>query len=278
MLHIAEYLPSFMLPSSFNEFDRSGATQKIARSPDTPIATGPQEALDIDEVESEGIVNAEPLMREDTAVAPASAVEPAYFGPTFSMVDVDEFSELLTAAQQVASWLGEGDLASKESVARKGQAYMALARLADNSSFLIQPGHSPEAAAKARLAEQLFKTTLRNDAVQRDLPQIALRWWQYAERPSTGIVLVGQVKRLQATNAGTIAFGSLEEELIAPEIPVLITGATELQEGDFIGLAGSIEANPQEQLPALDASVSPLVIAKYTFSLDTADKEQGFPF
>ncbi|MDZ4656764.1 MAG: hypothetical protein SH868_04200 [Bythopirellula sp.] len=261
VLHLAQYVPSFLLPAAFEK----PSFEELAEQPSTTTSreavTGPLS----DDAETE-IASAEPLLRDDPAVAPASAEEPVYRGPIFAPVNASEFNELLAVAEPVVTQLGTGDLKSKESVARKGQAYMALARLADRSSYLNWPGHTPEEATKTLLAKQLFDRTLRDEVVQRDLPQIALRWWQYAERPSSGIVLTGRVERLETTAIGTIAFVSLSTEPVAPEIPVLV-GNAEHREGERIGIVGSIMTNPQEQMPALEVTAYPLVIAHFSFPL-----------
>jgi hypothetical protein len=271
MLHIAQYLPSFMLPAEFSELGASEADEQLVQQSPTDDQSEPEDAIASNDSEAEPTADDEPQMREDTNVAPASAELPTYQGPTFALVDAAEFNDLLTAAQQVAPQLSTGDLKSKESVATKGQAYMALARLADKSSFLIQPGHSAEDTVTAQLARQLLQTTLRNEVVQRDLPQIALRWWQYAERPSPGIVLFGEVKRVQTTDAGAIVFVSLAADTVTPEIPVLVA-STDLTEGETIGVAGTIEPNLDQRVPAINASLGPVVIAHYSFSLGDAEE------
>lgn len=274
MLHIAQYLPSFMLPSEFHEPNLNDSTELLVEesTDETADAAEPDETeqtLAGTEAESEEVAEAVPLVREDTAVAPASAELPAYQGPTFDPVDPAEFNKLLTTAQQAAPMLSEGDLKTKESVASKGQAYMALARMADKGAFLNQPGHTAADTAKALAAEQLLESTLREEIARRDIPQIALRWWQYAQRPSPGIVLVGEVKRLQETDAGTLVFVSLGEDAVAPEIPVLVSRAN-YREGEVIGIAGSIEPNPQDRLPAIGSTVGPVVIAHTSFPLAVA--------
>lgn len=269
VLHIAKYVPSFMLPASFDKPDFDSSAEQLAEQPAAPSSDGNEAIV---AVENE-LPEAEPLLRDDPAVAPASAEEPIYRGPIFAPVNAGEFSELLAAAEPVAAQLGTGDLKSKESVAIKGQAYMALARLADRSSYLNWPGHTPEETTKTLLAKQLFETTLRDEIVQRDLPQIALRWWQYAERPSPGIVLTGRVERLETTAIGTIAFMSLSTEPVAPEIPVLLS--VDHGEGEQIGIVGSIMTTPQEQMPALEVTTYPLVIAHFSCPLagDTISAE-----
>jgi hypothetical protein len=277
MLHIAQYLPSFMLPAEFQEPDFDGSHELLveestAKTNDSNESADTLPGLTDNEPQPEEVVDAEPLIREDTAVAPASAVLPTYQGPTFELVDSAEFGELLAIAQQAAPQLSTGDLKSKESVASKGQAYMALARLADKGAFLNQPGHSSADTARAQAAEQLLESTLRDEIVQRDLPQIALRWWQYPQRPSPGIVLVGEVKRVQANDAGTLVFISLGDDPVAPEIPVLVSRAN-YHEGETIGIAGSIEPHPQDRLPAIDSSLGPIVIAHTSVTLDSPPAE-----
>ncbi len=271
VLHVAEYIPSFMLPASFAEIDDRDIPTQLAEQlepDDTAESTG---ALTTNESDAEfdgtsELGNAEPLLRDDPAVARASAEEPVYRGPTFARVNPTEFAELLAAAEQEAPQLATGDLSSKASVAQMGQAYMALARLADKSAYLNQPGLTPEETTKALLAKQLFESTLREATVARDLPQIALRWWQFDKRPSPGIVLLGRVERLQTTDAGTIAFVSLGTEQIAPPLPVLIGNASHAP-GELVGVVGSIMIDPQTELPALDASLGPVVIAHHAFAL-----------
>jgi hypothetical protein len=279
VLHVAEYIPSFMLPASFAGLEENISPTQLAEQPEPDTAEGAGAlATNKSDAELDGpseldrppeLEDAEPLMRDDPAVARASAEQPIYRGPTFALVNPPEFAGLLAAAEQLAPQIATGDLNSKESVAQMGQAYMALARLADKSAYLNQPGLTPEETTKALLAKQLFETTLRQDNVMRDLPQIALRWWQYDKRPSPGMVLTGRVERLQTSDAGTIAFLSLGSEQIAPAIPVLIGNANHAS-GELVGVVGSIVANPQDQLPALDPTQGPVVIAHFSFPLAAA--------
>jgi hypothetical protein len=277
MLHIAQYLPSFVLPAEFHEPDLGDSPELLVEesTADTSNATESvkvEQQLTNNEPRSEEGIDAEPLIHKDTAVAPVSAELSTYHGPTFELVDSADFGELLSAAQQAAPLLNVGDLKTKESVASKGQAYMALARLADKGAFLNQPGHSPTDTDKAQAAEQLLESTLRDKIVQRDLPQIALRWWQYTQRPSSGIVLVGEVKRVQSDEAGTLVFVFLGNDPDAPEIPVLLS-RDDYRKGEIIGIAGSIESTPQDRLPALDSSLGPVVIAHASFLLDSPHTE-----
>lgn len=273
MLHIAQYLPSFMLPSEFQKPDFGNSTgylveESTAGSTNAVEPVEAEQVLADNESQPEEIDDAEPLIREDAAVAPASAELPTYQGPTFDPVDATEFRVLLTAAQQAVPSLSEGDLKTKESVASKGQAYMVLARLAEKMSFLSQSLTTPADMTSAKAAEELITNTLHDEIVRRDLPQIALRWWQYAQRPSPGIVILGEVKKLQTTDAGTIAYISLGLGEATTEIPVLMW-RTDSQAGDIIGVAGSIEQNPHDRLPAIDASLGPIVIAHTSFPLDS---------
>jgi hypothetical protein len=289
VLHIAQYVPSFMLPASFAEIDGSEPTALLADEPETAttndaaaelLADDADEELSATELAEAEIAETEPEVRNDPEVAPASAeapasvIEPLYRGPKFSLVDHDEFAKLLAAAEQAAPQLTEGDLNSKESVAKKGQAYMTLARLADKCSYFDQPGLDLDQSARAALAQQLFRLTLRKDDVKRDLPQIALRWWQYPQRPSPGMLLIGKIERLQTSDSGTIAFVSLGIDGVAPAIPVLL-GNAEHQEAELIGVVGSIMADPQDQLGSLDSLTGPVLVSYYSFPLVQLAEPQG---
>ena len=265
MLNIAQHLPSFMLPAEFSNFDNS-TPQQIVQQPKS-LENGVEEEIQIaDGTTREAESHARLPIHQDSAVIPTSAEEVAYLGPTFALVDAVEFNALLAEAQQVAPGLGKGDLNSRESVTSKGQAYMALARLADKSTFLNQPGRSSADITSAQAAMQLYNALLHNEIVQRDMPQISLRWWQYADRPSQGFVLVGLVQRVQSTAAGDIVFVTPGKDETMPEIPILMGNATNAV-GDFIGVVGSIEADPQQRLPALDTNLGPVVIAHYCFTI-----------
>ncbi len=267
MLHVAQYMPAFMLPASFEEPDFIPGEEQIAEQPLPSVTeeTPPAEELlaETNETETE-LPAAEPLVREDAAVAPASAEVPAYRGPSLELVNPQEFSELFATAQEVANQLGEGDLSTRESVSSKGQAYMSLARLAEKSSYMNQPGLSPDEMTKALSAKRLFASLLADPVVQRDLPQIALRWWQYADRPNPGMIFTGKVERIEETAAGPLAFVTLGSATAVPAVPVLIGNANHAV-GDEIGIVGKILPKPQETLPELDPTLEAVVIDFYSF-------------
>jgi hypothetical protein len=276
MLHIAEYLPSFMLPSSFEELHDDTNSQALVAEDLEPEADTLVEEMAEELPENDTatpLAEAEPkTILDDPDVEPATATAPAptevdYQGPKFELVEPAEFNALFAAAQQAVPALEEGDLNSKESVAKKGQAYMTFAKLAEKFSYINQPGQTLDQSAQAALAQQLIRTTLRKDAVKRDLPQIALRWWQYPERPSIGMVLIGKIERLDTTDAGNVAIASLGIDGVAPSIPILL-GNTEHQEGDIVGVVGTIMVNPAEQLGEVDPGLGPLLISQYSFPLE----------
>jgi DNA-directed RNA polymerase subunit RPC12/RpoP len=275
MAGIAQYLPSFMLPASFSELDDSNAQALVAddlESAEDELVEDMAETLPENDAATP-LAEAQPeTILDDPEVEPATATAPApeqvtYQGPKFKLVEPAEFNALFAAAEQAAPVLAEGDLNSKESVAKKGQAYMTFAKLAEKFSYINQPGQTLDQAAQAALAQQLIRTTLRKDVVKRDLPQIALRWWQYPERPSNGIVLIGKIERLDTTDAGTVAIASLGIDGVAPSVPILL-GNTEHQEGDIIGVVGTIMVNPVEQLGDVDPGLGPLLISQYSFPLE----------
>jgi DNA-directed RNA polymerase subunit RPC12/RpoP len=275
MAGIAQYLPSFMLPASFSELDDRNSHALVANDlepAEDELVKEMAETLPENETATP-LVEAKPeTILEDPEVEPATATAPApedvtYQGPKFELVEPAEFNALFAAAEQAAPILAEGDLNSKESVAKKGQAYMTFAKLAEKFSYINQPGQTLDQSAQAALAQQLIRTTLRKDVVKRDLPQIALRWWQYPERPSTGMVMIGKIERLDATDAGIVAIASLGIDGVAPTVPILL-GNTEHQEGDIIGVVGTIMVDPADQLPEVDPGLGPLLISQYSFPLE----------
>ncbi len=272
MLQVAQYLPSFLLPASFAEPDFGLSDQQIVKQPLPPVVEeAPVEKELIAEARevATDVPDAEPLVREDAAVALASAEEPAYRGPALSLVSPQEFSELFATALEVANQLSEGDLSTRESVSSKGQAYMSLARLAEKSSYLNQPGLAPDETTKALSAKRLFSNVLADPVVQRDLPQIALRWWQYADRPNSGMIFTGKVERIEETPAGPLAYVSLGSTNAVPEVPVLI-GQANHAVGDEIGVVGKILPQPQETLPDFDPTLEAVVIDFYSFPMTAA--------
>lgn len=275
MAGIAHYLPSFMLPASFDELDDSNSQAFVAHDlepAEDELVEEMAETLPENETATP-LAEAKPeTILDDPDVEPATATAPTpeevtYLGPKFELVEPGEFNALFAAAEQAAPALADGDLNSKESVAKKGQAYMAFTKLAERFSYINQPGQTLDQSAQAALAQQLIRTTLRKDAVKRDLPQIALRWWQYPERPSTGMVMIGKIEKLDPTDAGTVAIASLGIDGVAPTVPILL-GNTEHQEGDIIGVVGTIMVNPAEQLPEVDPGLGPLLISQYSFPLE----------
>jgi hypothetical protein len=275
MVGIAQYLPSFMLPSSFDGLYNDDTQALVAddlKPAEDELAEEMAETLPEDNAATP-LAEAKPeTILDDPDVEPATATAPSpedveYQGPKFKLIEPAEFDALFAAAQEAAPALAEGDLNSKESVAKKGQAYMTFAKLAEKFSYINQPGLTLDQSAQAALSQQLIRTTLRKDAVKRDLPQIALRWWQYPERPSTGMLMIGKIERLDTSDAGTVAIASLGIDGVAPTVPILL-GNTEHQEGDVIGVVGTIMVNPAEQLGEVDPGLGPLLISQYSFPLE----------
>jgi DNA-directed RNA polymerase subunit RPC12/RpoP len=275
MAGFAQYLPSFMLPASFNELADINSQALVSddlEPAEDELVEEMAETLPENDAATP-LAEAQPeTILDDPEVEPATATAPApeqvtYQGPKFELVEPSEFNALFAAAEEAAPILAEGDLNTKESVAKKGQAYMTFAQLAEKFSYINQPGQTLDQSAQAALAQQLIRTTLRKDVVKRDLPQIALRWWQYPERPSTGMVMIGKIEKLDATDAGIVAIASLGIDGVAPTVPILL-GNTEHQEGDIIGVVGTIMVNPAEQLPEVDPGLGPLLISQYSFPLE----------
>lgn len=178
-------------------------------------------------------------IKQDQAVSLASATQPL----AKPSISASEFSTRVDAASNALPDLLSGDLTSQASIQRKGQAYMALCRLAEQFGFAKQPGLAPGIDAKVREAKQLYRMATSTAAVRRDLAHIAGRWWEYEQRPSPGIFFAGQVAEVESADGGAIYWVQLGNSASSPKIPVWSAG-DQLQAGDQVGVVGRIAPAP----------------------------------
>jgi hypothetical protein len=263
VVHMSQYLPQLLLPAAFHAVEPldEGASQ-LAQGTESTV-TDPQGFTAADALPAE----TEESLITDTAVEPASVEQPAYEGPRFAPVASADFAALLAASQSAAPQLLAGELADKDSLARMGQAYMALCRLADVGSFVNQPGHSAEDDRQSLAAEDLFRQVLTDAESRVDLAQIASRWWDYTKRPSAGMLLLGRIEQIESTPAGNLGRITLDAGTTLQIIPVLL-GSTPCCKGELVGVVGSIVSNPAEEIPALRGQTSPAVVAHLVFDLE----------
>ncbi len=267
VVHLADYLPQFMLPPAMRTTELDSAENLAG----TPIVGGKspseQEELPLVAGTVAGQTDPDQFTIADPAVEPATAEQPVYRGPTFDLVAGAEFEDLLEVAQKAAAEFAEGTLSDKATMSRKGHAYIELCRLAGKCSFLNQPGRTAEESAASLAAEQMFQAVLSPASVRSDLSLVASRWWIYGERPNDGILLVGRITRVQETAAGNLAYLSLEGELADKEIPVLL-GTSSRSLGTLVGVVGSIASEPGKLVPALEDLPLPIVVGHTSITLE----------
>ncbi|NOZ40889.1 MAG: hypothetical protein GXP24_11780 [Planctomycetes bacterium] len=202
-------------------------------------------------------------MKHDKAVMPAAATEPMPPAAAAIRIKVDEFAALVDAAEAALPEFADGDLSTPEFVKRKGQAYMALCRLAEHFEFAQQRGLAPAGQAKARQAEQLYQRMASQANLRNDLAHIAGRWWEYDERPSPGIFLAGVVQKAEPAGDGTLCWIKLSEQSTVPAIPVWLKQGL-FQTGDPIGIVGSVISDP-DNFPQGFSGGKQMVMAEYSW-------------
>jgi len=275
---IAGYLPNSLLPPSMqtatsdeaplanadNSTGRSAARNLLAGNlqaePEEPESlaadTQPQEAA------------APPVMRDDqvqVAAAELPTSEPPIIEAKTGAISAREFEELIDAAQLALPALVEGDLSTKENVARKGHAYMTLCHLAEKWSAV-----EVDDARRGRLADEareVFASVARNSALQDDLALIASRWWSHDGRPTSGYFLVGRVERVELTDLGKIGFLAVGNASNSTTIPILWNELPG-RPGDQIAVVGAIVVPTAEQVSMLPAGMEQVVVVHEAFRVE----------
>jgi len=197
----------------------------------------------------------------DDAVQPATAYQPLATHTT-----LNEFNALVDAAGEALPQILSGDLSEPELVRRKGQAYMALCRLAEHFDFARQPGLAPPVLAKIQQAEQLYRQLSNDAGVRQQLSHIASRWWEYEQRPSQGIFLTGQIQKTQIqqmkpAGTATLCWVRLTESQV---VPVLLKHSR-YQTGDSIGVVGKVVGSPSKSLANFGVDLAKIVEAEYSY-------------
>ena len=235
---LASVLPQSVLPAEFG--DASPVVEQIVVEQKTKLAAS--------------------RIKRDQAVQPATAYQPLTTRTT-----LQQFNTSVDAAEAALPAIMSGDLSAPESVKRKGQAYMALCRLAEHFDFAQQPGLAPQVLEKVRRAEQLYQHISADAGARQQLSHIASRWWDYQQRPSQGIFLMGQVQeiRQEMQTVGTASLCWIQLEGAA-KVPVRIRH-TRFQTGDFVGVVGKVVDRPKNSQPGVAADLEKIVEAEYSY-------------
>ena len=287
-LGLTKVTPGFLMPSASSQLLAPQITpvEHLAESPpaeqaieeDTAInellAEKPPEPLPAEQL-SEQPTEPSPLnaVFQDEAVTPTGADLPAepieqpvvLLPPTNT--SPQEFASLFQAANQSVSSLQQGALTTQSSVQvknLKGQAYMALCRLAERVDFVMATPQSAEDANLAEQAQSLLRRLADDVTVRADLAYIAGKWWGYERRPSSGIVLVGRINEVRSQGRISLCQLQLEGASSAQAIPVVFAGSSP-ERGQLLAIMGAIATSADqsfaEHFPdTLQAVVSHLAI------------------
>ena len=254
-LRLSQFLPETLLPAAMIEQpgEEESPPPRPARSlvEETPSESG----------------KPSPTTLLDEQVQPATIEQPLALRRQSVNITAQEFSQLVADARAVLPNLLEGGLSDQDAFNRKGQAYMALCRLAEKFAFIHQLGLSPQAHDQVRLAKQLFARATSDSTVLGDLTHIASRWWEYGDRGNQGIFLVGQVGKRQAVGTRWLCQLLLAGDS-GVEIPVLFEQMS-FPVRDWVVVVGRVEALPQQFGLSGAAAPSPVVIPLYSYSLPT---------
>jgi len=300
LLQIAQYLPSAVLPASFQT-----ATEQVVVTPSPPIDAAPGDesanvpAGYVEEAaapsESENVTSEEPT--DETAVEPSAepsdderyAAEPSpledepaaepiaeekpqaavtpqlLHGPLFT---VEQLSTALEAGKGAQERLMAGDL-SDESVRRtKGMSYAKLCDLAEALTFVDRSAPSIESEDAISGADQLFGETLGDPHTRDEVARIAPIWINSPHRGHGGIFLAGKV------SGGQIEGEVYQYELALNDgdkltllMPEPLDPSVEVSNHP-VGIVGSIVEKPAEQISGYSGTAERAIWVARAIPLD----------
>ena len=271
-LGLGRILPVAMLPERAHEKHDAMNLNAVASASTADFETDAESNADAEtdtdiETDTEAESVALASIKRDSAVRPASVDMPAQRLSAAVQIRVAEFVARVDVAAVALPELIAGDFSTRESIRTKGQAYMALCRLAEQFEITQQSGLSPADQAKVRSAKSFFRQAAEQASLREELSHIAGQWWEYADRANPGIFLTGRVVATQASSEDTLCWVKLSAQNTVAAIPVLFKQRGP-EKGDLLGVVGSVTANPTPPLPGFTGPQ--MVVAAYYFSLPAA--------
>ncbi len=249
---LANYLPASLLPT----------TAPMTEEPRMMLEEQEQlaSAQPIDDALPEVVPPLPPLVLRDESVQTTAAEQPISTLPAASELSVDQLGGLVIAARNALPRFAEGDLSTRESISRKGQAYMALCQLAEQFFLSHQP------SAEMQDAKVVFGRVLANAETKDDLTTIASRWWGHSGRLNQGIVFAGHVESAQPVGNRTLCFVMLDGQAASDAIPVLVQRST-VTIGRRIGVVGQIAVAGDDELMSLGIDLPQVVVSQHSYEL-----------
>ena len=289
LLHLAQYLPSVVLPEAFQS-----APVRIAQSAEPPApsvgaaAEEPvAEATDSENVpasyveesptapaplptdtaaEDDRYDNAPSPLEEPAAapIAPATAPLPLS-GPIYT---TEQLNGALDAGEQAKSGLVTGDLSDAAVRRTKGMSYAKLCDLAHALVFLDRSSPTDESKQLQQRAGQLFGEVLSDARVRDEVNRIAAIWIDSPHRRHGGVFLAGQL------SGGQIAGDVYEYQLAVDQgdklvllmqepLDPLVGGSNHL-----LGVVGTIVDKPAEQVTGYRGTAPRAIWVESTIPLD----------
>jgi len=206
--------------------------------------------------------------QRDGRVQPASAEQPLQARRLPGAITAGAFSQLVADAQAEIPNFLQGSLTDKDSFQRKGQAYMALCRLAEHFAFADQLALSPQAREQIRLGNELFREATSRATALGDLTHIASRWWEYDQRSSLGIFFVGRIGDVNLMGSHALC------QVVLPgrpalQIPVLFDEVP-YGTGELIAVVGTVNSGTVPQGAAAEVAPQQIVISQVSYAVQNA--------
>jgi len=264
-LRIAQYLPDRMLPASLRHNDYVTDEQSEGDSPvQEDTRSPPNDETEIAESAPNSSQKVE-VMRDEQVSQVTAEMESNV--RSYPRVSNEEFRQALANAEEALPKLLAGELTTQSEIARKGQAYMSLCRLAEKFQYVHEVELATPGASLAASANQLFRDLFTNENLQHELSQIAARWWEYDGRPSQGIIFLGKLQRVKPLEEGQLGFFSLAGAAQNAPIPVFLSGSN-YQPNSMWGIVGMVLANPEEYLGEDGRELDQAVLAHEIFEVE----------
>lgn len=283
-LQVAKYLPSAVLPKSFETNSTQlaeAATKPIDSQPEESAAVPagyaeetktPAEPSALDEPATDDRYGIEPSPLDEPAAEPIVDATPdktvaplPLRGPTFT---VDQLATALEAGKAAKAGLVAGDL-SNETVRRtKGMSYAKLCDLAEALTFVDRSSSSVKSEQAIEDADRLFRELLADAHTRSEVARIAQIWIPSPHRGHGGIFLAGTV------SGGQIAGDVYEYELAdgdGSKLTLLMREPLDpLVEGSDrpVGIVGSIVDNPAEQVTGYNGTAERAIWVARAIPLD----------
>jgi hypothetical protein len=218
LLHVAKYIPSAVLPSSFKSnstpiADAGRVPAPLSESaPATSESTPPEESANIpagyveetpatsESIVGEGLsgderYDTEPAPLEEPAAVPIAEQSPVATplpvrGPTFT---VDQLATTIGASKAALAGLTTGDLNDPAVRRTKGMSYAKLCDLAEALTFVDRSSPSVESDDAIETATRLFRETLSDAHTRDEVTRIAEIWISSPHRTHGGVFLASAV-------------------------------------------------------------------------------------